>query len=104
MTVTSFSLHDDLAESLDQLAKELHRSKSWVINEAVRELLARQSLDKKRWLETVEAMDSVKVGNVVEGDRVDAWLESWGTGHEYDEHNPTWYIENGHCAREFPPL
>ncbi|MBF0186612.1 MAG: ribbon-helix-helix protein, CopG family [Magnetococcales bacterium] len=82
MTVTSFRLQNDLAEILDQKAKELDRSKAWIINEALRAYFQQQNLEKERWLETMDALDSIKDGDLIEGDKVDDWLQSWGSEDE----------------------
>jgi len=37
-----------------------------------------EMLERKRWQETLEAMESVAKGRVVSGDRVVEWLQSWG--------------------------
>lgn len=82
MTITSFRLQDDLATSLEKSAKELDRSKTWVINEALRSYFQNQTIEKKRWLETLDALESVKAGDVVDGDKVMDWIKSWGTENE----------------------
>lgn len=82
MTITSFRIQDDLATPLEQSAKALDRSKTWVINEALRTYFQNQTIEQQRWLETLDALESVKNGDVVEGDRVMAWLKSWGTDDE----------------------
>lgn len=82
MSITSVRLQPDIEQELDALATNLQRSKSWVINEAVREYLERQDQEKTRWQETLKAMDSVAKGQVVSSAAVDAWLESWGTEDE----------------------
>lgn len=82
MSVTSVRIQDDLQESLEDLAGKLHRSKNWLINEAVKEYVARKVAESEKWRETLEAVDSVKNGDVVDSDDVHAWLKSWGTENE----------------------
>lgn len=41
-----------------------------------------QVLNQQRWDETMLALDSVALGRVVDGDKVHAWLETWGTEKE----------------------
>jgi predicted transcriptional regulator len=84
MAVTSLRIPPELMNSLDSTAQELQRSKSWVINQALREYLGRKQTEKQRWVETLEALDSVKLGQLVDGDTVDTWLESWGTDNELE--------------------
>jgi predicted transcriptional regulator len=82
MPITSVRLPDELAEQLSDLADRLHRSKSWLISEAVKDFIARVDEDSRRWQETLEALDAVKAGQVVDGDQVDAWLSRWGSDDE----------------------
>ena len=82
MSVTSVRVQADLQEPLEDLANKLHRSKNWLINEAIKEYLARKATESEKWKETLEAVDSVKNGAVVDSDDVHNWLESWGTKSE----------------------
>lgn len=82
MSVTSVRIQADLQEPLEDLASKLHRSKNWLINEAIKEYVDRKILESEKWKETLEAVDSVKNGLVVDGDDVHAWLESWGSADE----------------------
>ena len=79
MGITSVRLNDDIEKPLDSLAKKLDRSKSYLINQAVREFIARQSVDDLRWEETLEAIESVNRGELIDESEVNAWLNSWGT-------------------------
>lgn len=38
--------------------------------------------DEKRWQDTLDALESVKEGKVIDGKKVHDWLESWGTAQE----------------------
>lgn len=78
MAVTTIRLTEDLSGELDQLAEETQRSRSWLINQAVKEYVARAHTDAERWQDTLSALGSVKAGRVVEGEGVDAWLSGWG--------------------------
>jgi predicted transcriptional regulator len=64
------------------MAGKLHRTKSWLINQALREFIDSQTTEQSRWLETVKAMESVARGEVVSGDAVHDWLRSWGSSNE----------------------
>ena len=79
MGTTSIRFSDDVEKPLESLSKQLDRSKSYIINQAVKEYLARRSLDKSRWQDTLEALKSLESGNAIEESDVDAWLNSWGT-------------------------
>lgn len=78
MSVTTIRLSEDLSRELDKLAEESQRSRSWLINQAVKEYVVRTHTDAERWQETLSALESVKAGRVVEGEEVDAWLAGWG--------------------------
>lgn len=79
MSVTSVRIEEDLTQLLENVAYTLHRSKGWVINEALRQYLEQRDVEQQRWQETLEALEDVRRGKVVEGDKVHAWMESWGT-------------------------
>jgi predicted transcriptional regulator len=78
MSVTSVRLSAELEERLAAVAERARRTKSWIINEAVRDYLERLGEDEKRWGETLEALASLRAGRVADGDEVMAWIASWG--------------------------
>ncbi len=82
MSVTSIRLQPEVESGLEAMSDKLHRSKNWLINQAIREFVARQELEQSRWKETLTAMESVAHGRVVSGQAVHSWLESWGTSNE----------------------
>ena len=82
MSITSIRLTDDVAQPLDSLAKKLDRSKSYLINQAIKEFLVKQSLEDSRWEDTLEALESIKAGKSLEEADVNAWLNSWSTGNQ----------------------
>lgn len=82
MAVTTVRLQPEVEEGLEDIADKLNRTKSWVINQALREFLERQELEQERWSQTLEAMESVAQGRVVSGEHVHAWLASWGDADE----------------------
>ena len=82
MGVTSVRLQPDIENPLEILSKKLDRSKNYLINQAIKEFLARKSLEELRWDETIKAIDSVKSGKVIAEKEVNEWLESWGTENE----------------------
>jgi len=79
MTVTSIRLHPEVEAPLEKLAKNLDRSKNYLINQALKEFIARQAMEEARWLETLPALDSIQAGKSVASGDVFAWLENWGT-------------------------
>lgn len=82
MTVTTVRLQPEVESGLDTLTAKLHRSRNWLINQAVREFVARQEQGQARWQDTLMAMESVTRGQVVSGQAVHEWLGSWGTADE----------------------
>lgn len=80
MSITSVRLSDEIEKPLDFLAKKLDRSKNYLINQAIKEFLAKQSLEDSRWQDTLEALESIKAGKSIDEADVNSWLNSWGTG------------------------
>lgn len=79
MSITSIRITEDLEKPLEDLSKKLDRSKNYLINQAIKEFLARQSLDESRWKDTLDALESIKQGQSINEDDVNAWLNSWGS-------------------------
>lgn len=79
MSVTSVRLNPEVEQPLEILSKKLDRSKSYLINQAVREFIARQSVEDSRWEQTLEAIESISKGESIDETDVNAWLNSWGT-------------------------
>ena len=84
MSVTTVRLQAEIEQHLEAIASRLHRSKGWVINQALAEYIEKQQLEQARWNQTLEAMESAAHGNVVEASEVHRWLHSWGTDNEQD--------------------
>jgi len=82
MSVTSIRLQPEIENPLEKLATKLDRSKNYLINQAIKEFIARRALDEARWDETLEALDSVKSNKLIEEQTVNEWLESWGSDNE----------------------
>jgi predicted transcriptional regulator len=79
MSITSVRIPDDIEKPLESLSKKLDRSKSYLINQAIKEFIARQSLADSRWQDTLEALESIKAGKLIDEEDVNTWLNSWGT-------------------------
>jgi len=82
MGVTSVRIQPEISKQLESIAASLHRSKSSIINQAVEEFLQQQQQEQQRWQETLESLQSVRAGQIVSGDSVHTWMESWGSEHE----------------------
>ncbi len=82
MGVTSIRLQPEIEAPLEKLAEKLDRSKNYLINQAIREFIERKISSDMRWTETLEAINSVRTGKLVDEEEVSQWLESWGTDNE----------------------
>lgn len=82
MGMTSIRMPDDLMQRLDVASERLRRAKGWIINDAVREYLEREDRRVRRLEETRQALAEMDAGDLVDGEEVLAWLESWGTERE----------------------
>ncbi len=88
MTVTSIRLQPDVESGLEAVTEKMQRSRNWIINEAVREYVAKQTLDDARWADTMAAIEDVAAGRVVDGEAVHRWMRSWGTADELPTPKP----------------
>src|SRR5690554_14866 len=59
MSVTTVRLQPEVEESLQAMTSSLQRSKSWLINQALKEYIERQALEQQQWQQTLDAMESV---------------------------------------------
>lgn len=82
MSITSVRLQADVERGLERVAEHQRRSKSWVINQALREYMQRQANENARWQETIEALDDAAAGRVLPARDVHAWLRGWGSPEE----------------------
>ena len=83
MGVTSVRLNADVEAPLEDLAQRLDRSKNYLINQAIKEFVARQAMDDARWEDTLKALASIKEGKIIDEAEVVSWLKSWGTNDEF---------------------
>ena len=74
-TVTT-QLPDDLATDLDKLAKTDGRTRSWIIREALTDYLS-QRREVERL--TVEGIEAMRRGELVDHDQVSGELDEWGS-------------------------
>jgi len=81
MGITSVRIQDDISKQLEAVAANLHRTKSSLINQAIKEFLEQQK-QEQRWNETLDALESVRTGRIASGKDVHHWLESWGSEQE----------------------
>lgn len=75
MATLSTKLPDELAAAIDALAQREGRAKSQLIREALEAYLARQrEIDRL----TLEGLNAMRSGDVVEHDEIVADLQQWG--------------------------
>ena len=79
MSITSIRIAAALEQPLQELSNKLDRSKSYLINQAIKEYLAKQALADSRWQDTLLALDSIKAGKSIDEAEVNAWLDTWGS-------------------------
>jgi predicted transcriptional regulator len=82
MGVTSIRLSAEVEAPLEYLAQKLDRSKNYLINQAIKEYVARQAMDDARWEDTLMALASIKKGEIIDESEVVSWLKSWGSENE----------------------
>lgn len=82
MGMTSVRMPDDLLNQLEQTAERLERSKAWLINNAVKDYLQREARQSQMLEDTLEALNDIKAGRVVDGSDMLDWLDSWGSDTE----------------------
>ncbi len=82
MGMTSVRMPDELLARLEATAEKLRRSKGWIINDAVREYLAKEERKARMLDDTREALADIRSGRVIEAEPVIDWLESWGDENE----------------------
>ena len=65
-----------LAEKVDQLAARLERSRGWIVKQA---LAAWVEQEEERQRLTLEALDDVDAGRVIDHQAVQTWADSLGS-------------------------
>ena len=89
MGITSVRFSEEIDSGLERAAAAARRTKSWLINEAVRDYLQRKDEVGDRWRDTLAALDQAKHGDVVDGAEVLDWLATWGNKPGAQEKKPT---------------
>jgi predicted transcriptional regulator len=82
MGMTSVRMPDELLAQLEATAEKLRRSKGWIINDAVKEYLAKQEREARMVEETREALADIRAGRVIDSTDIIDWLDSWGSDDE----------------------
>jgi predicted transcriptional regulator len=61
---------EELAREVDRLAKGMDRPRGWLVKEALTRYV---SLERQRYALTMEALEDVDAGRVVDHEAVEAW-------------------------------
>ena len=77
--ILTIRVNSELKSRLDQLGKTLHRSKSYIAEQAIS-----QYVDENAWqiAELTQAEDEIQQGKFVAGDEVNQYLDSWENSNE----------------------
>ena len=83
LTTMGVKLDDDIRTRLKTLGKNRDRTPHWLMKTAITEFLEREEELEQRNKETDEALEEYQAtGQYVSYEKMDAWLESWGTDRE----------------------
>jgi len=80
MPMTSVRMSDQQMNELESIAEKLDRSKGWIIKDALSQYVASIEQQERILQETRQALSEIESGDVIEGEEVMAWIESWGNG------------------------
>jgi len=71
----------DLAKDFQDMCQRMHRTPSDYMQDEIRRLVAYD-----RWYrqKVQEGIDAANRGDMIDGEEVNKWLDSWGTDHEYE--------------------
>lgn len=73
--VVTSHLPADLADKLDGLAEHMDRPKGWIVKEAIASYVA---LEEERHRMTLEALEDVDAGRVVDHAEIESWAGRLG--------------------------
>jgi predicted transcriptional regulator len=75
-SMLSIRLPNDLRDEIDRVARQQHRSRSFVVKEAINAYVEEQ---RAYYAAIDEALAEVDQGKVIDGGSVASWLQSWGS-------------------------
>jgi predicted transcriptional regulator len=82
---SSVRLRPDLLERADRLAAMLERSRGWVMEKALERYLDEE---EREIAEVRQSLAEAEAGEVVDGEEVHRWMDSWGTEKERQRPEP----------------
>ncbi len=75
-------------EDLKQDFEAAASVRGWNLSQTIRQLMQQSVLQEKELIrrreESLEALEDIAAGRVVEGEKVMNWLADWGTDHEQE--------------------
>ena len=77
MPVTTIRIQAELEVPLEALCRKYNRSKSSLINQALKEFMAQDALAELRWQKTLPALRSMKSGKGAPAEEVFKWMQGW---------------------------
>ena len=83
MQATTIRCDKDILEQLDALAEARNRSRTWIINQALSEYIAREEKREQFKVHVLKSWQQYQeTGLHVTDDELIAWLETWGGENE----------------------
>ncbi len=75
-------------EDLKQNFEAFDAVRGWNLSQSIRQLMQQSVLQEKELIrhraESLEALEDIAAGRIVEGEKVMNWLSGWGTDHEQE--------------------
>jgi predicted transcriptional regulator len=85
MQATTIRCDASVLHQLDALAEARNRSRTWIINQALTEYIAREEKREKFKEHVLKSWRQYQeTGLHVIDDEITAWLETWGSEHEME--------------------
>ena len=75
-------VEEDVKKSFELIMHQKGLNASQIIRNFIVEYIEREQINIQRNIETLDALEQVQLGNVLEGELVNTWLKTWGTENE----------------------
>jgi len=75
-------VEEDIKKSFELIMQQKGLNASQIIRNFIVEYIEREQLNVQKNIETLDALEQVQLGNVIEGELVNNWLKTWGTENE----------------------
>ena len=77
-------LESNTKQRLEKLGKAKQRSTHWMLQQAVRQYLEIEEYEERLKQETLDRWQEAQDGKLISNEKVQAWLETWGTDDKAD--------------------